>query len=237
MVIMSRRERLHAEMKEEIKTIARRQMAVEGNEALSLRAIARQMEVTAPALYRYFASRDELITALIVDAFNGLADALEGADAASCRSDGTAAYGARLLSVMLAYRDWALTHPTDFALIYGTPIPGYQAPTEITAAAAARSMTTPLAILAAAFQAGVLHIPAELQTVPLTVVSALEAVSTKWHTATAIQPYYIGVIGWTRCHGMIMLELFHHTQPVVGDTAALYRAELIAFLTRLGLSP
>lgn len=234
---MSRRERLHAEMKEEIKTIARRQMAVEGNEALSLRAIARQMAVTAPALYRYFASRDELITALILDAFNGLADALEVADAASCRSTGTAAYGARLLTVMLAYRDWALAHPTDFALIYGTPIPGYQAPAEMTAAAAARSMTTPLAILAMAFQAGVLHIPAELQTVPPTVMSALEAVSTKWHASTAIQPYYLGVIGWTRCHGMIMLELFHHTQPVVGDTAALYRAELIAFLTRLGLSP
>lgn len=234
---MPRRERLHAEMKEEIKALARRQMAVEGNDALSLRAIARQMEVTAPALYRYFASRDELITALILDAFNGLADALEAADAESRAHHGEAAYGARLLQVMLAYRAWALAHPTDFALIYGTPIPGYQAPAETTAAASARSMTTPLAILTAAFQAGVLHIPEELQNVPPTVVSALEAVAAKWHAVTASQPYYVGVIGWTRCHGMIMLELFHHTPPVVGDTAAMYRAELIAFLTRLGLPP
>lgn len=234
---MSRRERLHAEMKEEIKAVARRQMAVEGNEALSLRAIARQMEVTAPALYRYFASRDELITALILDAFNGLADAMAAADVDACARHGDAAYGARLLQVMLTYRTWALAHPTDFTLIYGTPIPGYQAPTETTAAASARSMTTPLAILGAAFHARVLHIPAELQTIPPTVVSALAAVATKWHAAAPIPPYYIGVIGWTRCHGMIMLELFHHTPPVVGDTAAMYEAELVAFLTRLGLPP
>ncbi len=72
----TRRERLHEQIREEIKAIARQQMAAEGNETLSLRAIARQMEVTAPALYRYFPSRDDLITALILDAFNGLADAM-----------------------------------------------------------------------------------------------------------------------------------------------------------------
>ena len=162
---------------------------------------------------------------------------MAAADVAACARHGAASYGTRLLQVMLTYRSWALAHPTDFALIYGTPIPGYQAPTETTAAASARSMTTPLTILAAAFQGGALHIPEELQAMPPTVVSALAAVSTKWHAATAIPPYYIGVIGWTRCHGMIMLELFHHTPPVVGDPAALYEAELVAFLTRLGLPP
>jgi AcrR family transcriptional regulator len=122
------RESQRQDTREEIKAFARQQMAAEGTAALSLRAIARDMEMTAPALYRYFPSREDLITALIVDAFNALADALEAADAAPTQQD----YGSRLRAVLMAYRGWALEHPTDFQLIYGNPIPGYSAPRELT---------------------------------------------------------------------------------------------------------
>jgi len=237
MVGMSRRERLHEEMREEIKQIARCQMAAEGNEALSLRAIARQMAMTAPALYRYFANREDLITALILDAFNGLSDAMEAANASQCAQRGPNAYGARLLAVMHAYRDWALAHPTDFALIYGTPIPGYQAPAQTTAAASARGIAVVITILTEALTAGVLTVPPELQHVPPTVAAKIATWLEQRTYPSVVQTFYIGVIGWTRCHGLIMLELFHHTTPVVGDTDALYRAEITTFLTRLGLPP
>jgi AcrR family transcriptional regulator len=234
---MSRRERLHTEMKEEIKAIARQQMALEGNEALSLRAIARQMEVTAPALYRYFASRDELITALILDAFNGLGDALETADGAVQTEQGQAAYGPRLQRVLFAYRDWALTHPTDFALIYGTPIVGYVAPAPLTAAASERSIAVIIRVLTEAFAAGALTIPSEVQQIPPTVQSAIVALVVEHNYPTAVEPFYAGVIAWSRCHGLVMLELFGHITPVVGDTSALYEAEVTTLLARLGLSP
>src|SRR5947208_2680318 len=108
------RQQQHDLMIEAIKNAARQQMASEGTAAISLRAIARALDVTAPALYRYFTDRDDLITDLIVDAFNALADALVAADAEQARDD----YGARLIATLLMYRRWAIEHPTDFKLIY-----------------------------------------------------------------------------------------------------------------------
>src|SRR5215211_2916846 len=105
----TRRERLRDAAYAEIKSIARRQMAEQGAAALSLRAIAAAMGVTPPALYRYYKSRDELVTALIVDAYNDMADALEAAAAAHPAAD----YAGRFLAVALAYRAWAIAHPAD----------------------------------------------------------------------------------------------------------------------------
>ncbi|MBZ0286445.1 MAG: WHG domain-containing protein, partial [Anaerolineae bacterium] len=125
----------YSETQAAIKAIARRHMAEQGTAAVGLRAIARDLDMTAPALYRYFPSLDDLITALIVDAYNANADAMAEADAAQPPTD----YLARLLAALNAYRDWALAHPVDFQLIYGNPIPGYHAPAEITIPAARRN--------------------------------------------------------------------------------------------------
>lgn len=234
---MTRRERLHQETQAEIKSIARQQMAAEGNESLSLRAVARQMEITAPALYRYFASRDDLITALIVDAFNGLADAMLIADTEQIEQRGQSAYGARLQAVMLAYRAWALAHPTDFGLIYGTPIPGYHAPSEITAAASARGITVPVKVIVEAHQASVLKVPSEYEHLPPTVKTFIQQLIEQQHYTADWLPFYIGIMSWTRIHGMVMLELFDHTPPTVGDTEAFYRFEIATLLANLGLTP
>jgi AcrR family transcriptional regulator len=124
------RSRIRAEMTEEIKAVARRHLAADGAN-LSLRAVARDMGMVSSALYRYFASRDELLTALIIDAYNALADAAERADAAVDRSD----LRGRWLAACHAVRRWALDKPAEYALIYGSPVPGYQAPQDTTAAA------------------------------------------------------------------------------------------------------
>src|SRR5581483_8391775 len=137
-MIPKRAERLRDAAINEIKAIARQQMADQGQAALSLGAIARAMGMTTPALYRYFEIRDALVTELILDAYGALATTIEQADAAAPNAD----YAARLRATASAYRSWAVAHPHDYALIYGTPIPGYHAPRERTVPVAARILIT-----------------------------------------------------------------------------------------------
>src|ERR1700756_3465061 len=111
------RARIRAEMIDEIKAVARRHLAAEGAN-LSLRAVARDMGMVSSALYRYFASRDDLLTALILDAYNALGAAVEAADAAI--KDRLQLRG-RWLAAVGAVRDWALANPAEYALIYGSP--------------------------------------------------------------------------------------------------------------------
>ena len=122
------------EITREITDIARARLAAEGAAALSLRAVARDMGMVSSAVYRYFSSRDELLTALIIDGYNAIGEAVENADAACRRGD----YSGRWLAACRAARGWAIAHPHEYALIYGSPVPGYQAPAD-TIGPAARS--------------------------------------------------------------------------------------------------
>ena len=140
------RARVRAEMTEEIKAVARRHLATEGAN-LSLRAVARDMGMASSAVYRYVASRDELLTALIIDAYDSLGEAAEQAAA------GVEAYVERWLAVAFAVRDWALAEPHQWALIYGSPVPGYQAPAD-TIGPATRVILLIAAIVRDAYQAG-----------------------------------------------------------------------------------
>ncbi|MET0418150.1 MAG: TetR/AcrR family transcriptional regulator [Actinoplanes sp.] len=115
------RARVRAEMTEEIKAVARRHLASDGAN-LSLRAVARDVGMASSAVYRYFASRDELLTALIIEAYDSVGSAAERAAA------GIADPVDRWLAVAHAVRDWALADPHQWALIYGSPVPGYEAP-------------------------------------------------------------------------------------------------------------
>ncbi len=118
------RARVRAELTREIKAIAREQLSEVGAAALSLRAVAREMNMASSAVYRYFPSRDELLTALIVDAYDAVGAAAELDEADVRRTD----YAGRWVATARAVREWAVTHPQEFALIYGSPVPGYQAP-------------------------------------------------------------------------------------------------------------
>lgn len=223
---MSRRERMREHTREEIKTLARRQMAASGTASLSLNAIARAMEMVPSALYRYYPDRDALITALIADAYNALADALDAADAAHPAE----AFGRRLLAAATTYRAWALDHPVDFQLIFGNPIPGYQAPAEITGPASARVFGVFLGIIQAAHEAGM------LRRWPAYRPEALAACEPgTWPNAFAPDVMYAGVAGWTKMHGMIMLELFGHLQGSIADTAAFYQGEMCNYTQLLGI--
>src|SRR5262245_46179677 len=113
-------------LQELIKETAWKQIAEFGAPALSLRAIARELKITAPAIYNYFPDRDALVTALIIDAYTSCGEwQIEAAESISIDrlSD-------RLRAIGLAYRNWAHAYPQRYQLIFGTPIPGYEAPIE-----------------------------------------------------------------------------------------------------------
>lgn len=229
---MTRRERMRDSIIAEIKATARQQMAENGTAGVSLNAIARTMELSAPALYRYFTSRDALVTALIVDAFNDLADTVEAAEA-TVEAGGSSAE--KIAVSCLAYREWAIAHPVDFQLIYGNPIPGYVAPVATTVPLARRPFNGLIRYFLEAYRSGELILPPEYSILPTSLATHL----TVWLPEAGYDLPHVLVCLlmslWARIHGMVMLELFEHLTPVVGDAAAFYRYELQAFLQRLGL--
>jgi AcrR family transcriptional regulator len=211
--------------------VAREQMAEHGTASVSLRGIARALEITAPAIYNYYPRLDDLITALIVDAYTDLAAAMEEAG----ESVQGGANRDRIFAATLRYRTWALERPVEFQLIYGNPIPGYAAPFEVTAPLARRPFFTLGRYFVAAWQSGELTLPLSEADLPESITQHIETWRAEAGIDASPQSLYALIVGWTRIHGMVTLELFHHTQPTVGDTAAMYRHEVNAYLDQLGL--
>src|SRR5574341_2541245 len=124
-------------LQEAIKVTAWKQIAEYGAPALSLRAMARELKITAPAIYNYFPDRDALVTALIIDAFTSFGDSqLEARDSIP-EEDLTG----RFRAIGIAYRNWAHIYPQRYQLIFGTPIPGYEAPLMEVLPSSARSIS------------------------------------------------------------------------------------------------
>ena len=120
------RDRARAQMRTEILDAAREQLAAQGVGTLSLRGVARDLGMAPSAVYRYFENRDVLLTALIVDAYDALGDAVERAERRVARDDLSGRWG----TIARAVRRWALANPSLYALVYGSPVPGYAAPPE-----------------------------------------------------------------------------------------------------------
>ena len=224
---------MRAATAQEIKAIARRQMADQGAAALSLRAIARDMGMTAGALYSYYDTRDDLITALIADGYNSLAEALEAARDSRPPQDPAG----RLLAAGHAYRRWAIAHPQEFQLIFGDPIPGYHAPEGgTTEAAARRAGAVLLELVAAAWPRIRAAAPAGGHR-----WSEFEAGFAAWvrEAYPGLPPAAVALHlrVWGRVHGLVALEVYGHLRSLVADPARLYRAELRDLVASLGLPP
>jgi len=201
------RERARAELTREIKEEARRQLAQTGATGLSLRAVARELGMVSSALYRYFPSRDDLLTALIIDAYDALGDVAEAAIAAD------ASPRVRWLAACHAIRGWALAHPHEYALIYGSPVPGYRAP-QATVGPASRVPLAFMGVLRDAVAAGELpadgHGGGAVERLGGALADQAAAVSAALETAPAVPPEAVvrAVIAWTQLFGMISFELF-----------------------------
>jgi AcrR family transcriptional regulator len=200
------RERARAELTQEITDEARRQLAVSGADGLSLRAVARELGMVSSALYRYFPSRDELLTALILEAYRALGSAAEAADPGAGAGTG-ASPTERWLAICAAVRQWARAHPHEYALLYGSPIPGYQAPRE-TVAEAARVPLVMVGVLREAAAAGVLTAPPSRPPAGPVLAGQVRALAAELAPELAPPVLTSSLIAWTQLFGMISFELF-----------------------------
>jgi AcrR family transcriptional regulator len=211
---MDRRQQYREQTRQEAKRIALEQLAEDGIGGISVNAIGKRMGLTGPALYRYFANRDALLTELISDGYHDLADTLEAAVATP------GAPADRLRTVAEAMRDWAVAAPHRYLLLFGTPIPGYQAP-EHTLAAANRAMT---ALLTAV---GPDHRPPPRD--------VLHGQLADWgrrmgHGHLTPRQQHWGITVWTRLHGVLSLEVAGQFALTGIDAGLLFRAEVEALV-------
>lgn len=223
-------QQLHQARREEILVAARAQLAEEGLGGFSLRAIARRIELAPNALYTYFPCLDDLITALLVDAFQQFAAAIAAADNAECPD-----YAHRFGSVCMAYRAWAVAHPTDYDLIFGRPIPGYHAPEAVTSPLAIQALSVGLGVLVDAARAGRLQPPPYYQDIPPTVATVIAAQPYHPDASPALRSLMLSV--WSRLHGMVMLEIHGNVDQAVGDFVGFYAHNVRALLVEIGLLP
>ncbi|WP_277436271.1 TetR/AcrR family transcriptional regulator [Streptomyces sp. SPB162] len=200
------RERYRTQVRADIKKHAWEQIAASGATALSLNAIAKQIGMSGPALYRYFAGRDELITELIRDAYRSLADTLRAASAP----------GPDVTALAHALRTWAVEDPQRYFLVYGTPVPGYHAPDDVTEIAAAT-----MATLLDACDA----LPTGGPTSPFATHLDDHRQWADGHPAPATA-LHRALRFWTRLHGVLSLELAGHFTGMGFDPALLFNAEL-----------
>ncbi|MFF8987284.1 TetR/AcrR family transcriptional regulator [Streptomyces globisporus] len=214
--IRGARERARIEVTAAIKDEARKQLAEEGAPKLSLRAVARELGMVSSALYRYFPSRDDLLTALIVDAFDAIGAAAEQAVAE--QAAGEVPPTERWVAVSCAVREWALAHPHEYALIYGSPVPGYIAPMD-TVGPAARVGLVLIDIVRGAFRAGDLTLP------PLADELRADAERMAADFAEGVPPESVAalVAAWAQLFGLISFELFGQYNRVVEEREALFR--------------
>ena len=207
-------------LQEAIKETAWKQIAEFGTPALSLRAIARDLKITAPAIYNYFPDRDALVTALIIDAFTSFGDwQLEARD--SVRADDLEG---RFKVIGLAYRNWAHAYPQRYQLIFGTPIPGYEPPMEKIFPSSTRSISALFSVVENFRAAGKLNVASYPQ-----IKDEYKVHYERWRAQVGdIHPLsvFVAMIIWARVHGVVSLEI-QGNLPLFGKKGdALYLSEL-----------
>ena len=227
------RARVRQELTTEILAAARRHLAVEGAAALSLRSVARDLGMAPSALYRYFDGRDALLSALILSAYEALAETAEAAADESQRAGGSDA--ARWQAVPRALRAWALAHPHEWGLVFGSPVPGYQAP---------HDTVTPYARIAAAIMrpvveanaAGRLRMEGTARAVPDALSDAVAPVREGLLPDLPVEKVVVAIQAWTTIIGAISLEVFGHWRNTILDTGELFEAAMLDVADSLGLT-
>jgi AcrR family transcriptional regulator len=221
-VTTTRRERLRAETTAEIKAVARRHLVAGGGQAVSLRAIARDVGMAAPGLYRYFASLDELVSALAADLYDELAATL-GRAAAALPAD---AAGERALAVCRAFRAWSVAHPAEFGLLLG-PAVGAEQPV-----AARRFEGIFVTLSADLWRRYRFPVPAEVEG---DLAAQLDV--GRQHTGTEVPTPALAVLlgHWVRLYGLVSLEVAGHLRALLGDAEPLFEETLREFAEALGI--
>ncbi len=214
-----------------IKQAARDQIAVEGAARLSVRAVAREVGMVSSAVYRYFPTRDDLLTALIIDAYDALGTAVEQAAGVA----GPGEVRVRWRSVCRAVRVWARAHPQEYGLIFGSPVPGYRAPQD-TVAPAARVPAALLAVVRDGWSAGAVDVPPASAEERGQLAGQLAVVADA--LAPGVPPALVlGLaVAWTQLFGMLTFELFGQFVGSFDPADAFFDASVETMADLLGLA-
>jgi AcrR family transcriptional regulator len=210
------RARVRAELTREIAEAARRHLATQGAAALSLRAVARELGMASSAVYRYFPSRDDLLTTLIVDAYDAIGAAAEQAESGVDRAD----LRGRFRAACRAAREWAIAHPHEYALVYGSPVPGYAAP-EATVGPASRVGALLCRVVADGVATGAIDPAPEG---PAAAEVLTPGIAERLGLPPTLAPR--AVTAWSCLYGAISFEIFGQTRNVVADHAAHFDATI-----------
>jgi AcrR family transcriptional regulator len=231
---LNRRERVRAATVTEIKDTARRILVAEGPDGLSLRAIAREMGMTAPALYRYYPSREDLVIGLIAELYDELTATIAAARDAADPQDALTQLG----DASRAFRSWALANRREFALLFGSPIPGIDAQQDDSPASAAAGRFGEVfgGLVARIYLADPFPVPAEDEMDP-----QLRRQLRDWCSALPVElPIGAGQVFlscWIRLYGMVAMEVFGHLQFALPDAEPMFEAELRDLAVKLGFGP
>lgn len=215
-----RRNEQQGNLQTAIKETAWKQLAEIGAPALSLRAIARALGITAPAIYNYFPDRDALVTALIIEAYQSFGDAQIVARDSVPVED----LVGRMTALGMAYRTWAHAFPQRYQLIFGTPIPGYQAPYKTVMPIAARSLSGLVGVVEAIRMAGKLNVDNFPEVMPE--YRANFEIWKNFGGDVDLLSLSVAVLIWAHVHGLVSLELAGNLPPFGTTGDALYRYEM-----------
>ncbi|TQM55112.1 TetR/AcrR family transcriptional regulator [Humibacillus xanthopallidus] len=218
----------------DILRVARQHLATDGAAALSLRAVARDLGMVSSGIYRYVDSRDELLTRLIIDSYWSLATAARAAHEAVPVGE----LDARWDALGRAVRHWALERPHDFALIYGSPVPDYEAPAERTQEAGTAVIALLVGLLEDVRRAGRLVDPDRLGLVASRADAGVgELLGSPLFSATQLDAVTLtqGIAAWTLLLGAVTSEVFAQLGPLP-DGEALFEC-LLAVSRRCFIRP
>jgi AcrR family transcriptional regulator len=224
-----RNDERHPDLQTAIKEAAWKQIAELGATALNLRGIARDLGIAAPSIYNYFPNRDNLVTSLIADAYNSLADS----QFESLNDIPNEDLSSQITSLGLAYRNWALTYPQRYHLIFGTPIPHYHAPEEVTKPAADRSLRPLINVIDRILT---LRNPPLDNLTPMN--TQLTSMLNNWRLSgenVNLEVLYLALIIWSRVHGLVLLEIGKQFPPFIDEPGELFKREISSILIQYQL--
>jgi AcrR family transcriptional regulator len=232
----SRRERLRTATLTEIKSVARQLLVDEGAGGISLRAIAREMGMTAPALYRYYPNLEELVSELCADLYNEASDALEQARDAAAPADSPSA---RMYAVCREFRRWSVGHPGEFGLMFGSPLPGIgQEEHEKTVKheAGTRFAGIFLGLFVEIWRRAPFEVPAD-EDLPPRLVEQLARYASTTGLMLPAGAGQLFLSCWIRLYGLVAMEVFGHLHFALDDVEPMFEAELASAARLLGLEP
>jgi AcrR family transcriptional regulator len=225
---MGKRRDTREKIEAQIIELGRRHLATEGAAGLSLRAVARDLGMVSSAVYRYVASRDDLLTLLLVDAYSELADAVDSAAAAAGGS-----WRDRLLAMAHAARAWAIDQPARWALLYGSPVPGYHAPRERTVGPGTRVVAALFDAIGAGIGAGAISSSNVAVTQPLS--SDFDRIRAEFGFAGDDSAVAKSFLLWAGLVGAISLEVFgQYGADTLTEPAAVFDTQVRLLIDMFG---